>query len=130
MKNYRKIIYPLTALLLAFVLAACQGTRNLESIEITDAAGEALAQPLVMSVGDTQELALRAHYDNGTIDGVGHALISWESSDDSVATVSAGGVLTAESASLVDGVTITATHSPATDDVFEDEITVIVEDIL
>ncbi len=117
MTNHRKFLYPLAALLLSILLAACAGTRDIESFAIVHDNGEP-AQIQIATVGETVELAGRVTFTNQTVASVIPELIDWSSSDSSVASVTAGGVVTAES---MGSAVITGVHKG-----FEDEVTILV----
>lgn len=119
MKNYRKILYPLTALLLAIVLAACAGTRNLEGFSIVGEAPQFEDGILTLAVDETHSLAGRAHFDNQTTDSVLGALVDWTSSNPDAVTVDENGNVTA--VAEIGGATITGEYRG-----FSDEITVVV----
>jgi|SRR5690554_1421883 len=110
MTNYRKVLYPLAALLLAIVLAACAGTRDIESFDIVREDGTPTNVEFA-AIGDEEQLAGRVTFTNQTVDSVIPALISWSSSDEDVVTVN-NGLITAVDFGAA---TITGQHEGFTD---------------
>src|SRR5690554_1820749 len=108
MKNNRKILYPLAALLLSIVLAACAGTRNLDGFSIVGEAPAFEDGILTLEQNETHALAGRAHFDNETTDSVIGALITWESSNPVAVTVDENGNVTA--VQVIGGATITGEY--------------------
>ncbi len=127
MKNNRKILYPLAALLLSIVLAACAGTRNIESFSIVahdPDSGELQEGVLTLGVGETFQLAGRVHFDNQTTDSVIGTLVTWSSDNEEYVTVDANGYVTAQDNNVIlpEGATITGEYRGESD-----TITVFVE---
>lgn len=124
MNTYRKILYPLTALLLAFVLAACAGTRTIESFEVVGPGPQYESNIVELNVGDDPaQFGGRVTFDNGTTDAVVGQLIGWTSSNEDYVTVDDNGFVTAVDNNVVlpEGATITGEYRD-----FSDTITVIV----
>ena len=113
MKNNRKVLYPLAALLLSIVLAACAGTREITDFQITHDNGEPTSIEFTTQ-GETFHLAGRVTFDNQTVDAVIPELIDWSSEDPSIATVNAAGEVQAVSAGTT---TITGAHKGFSDTV-------------
>ena len=117
MKNYRKILYPLTALLLAIVLAACAGARTAESFEVVGPEPEYESGTIVIAVGESVQLGGRVTFDNGTVDGVAGAIIAWSIDDQDYVTVDNVGRVTGVEVTgpLTSSVTVTGTHDGMND---------------
>ena len=125
MNKFRKILTSAAVFAIsALVLAACAGTRTIESFEIVGEAPEFEQGVLTLNEGDTHQLAGRVTFDNQTTDAVLGALIDWESSNPDAVSVNASGVVTAHEVLVADGATITGTHKG-----HEDTITVFVNGI-
>lgn len=120
MKNIRKVLTSAAVFAIAtVVLAACAGTRTIESFEVVGEAPEFENGVLHLQENATHELAGRVTFDNQTTDSVIGALITWESSNNDAVTVDNDGTVTA--VSVIDSATITGTYRGE-----EDTITVIV----
>ncbi len=120
MKNIRKVLTSAAVFAIAtIVLAACAGTRNIESFEIVGQAPEFTSTGLHLQEGATHQLAGRVTFENRTTDSVIGALITWESSNEDAVTVDNDGTVTA--VGVIDAATITGTYRGE-----EDTITVIV----
>lgn len=120
MTKFRKILTSAAVFAIAtIVLAACAGTRTIESLEVVGEAPEFQDGILTLNQGETHQLAGRVTFDNQTTDSVVGGLISWESSNEDAVSVGTNGLLTAHQ--VFDGATITGTYRG-----FDDTMTVIV----
>lgn len=118
MKNFRKVItmFALTTTAL-FVLAACQGTRTLESIELgtLNTEGEFVAGGFSMQPGEREQIHVRANFDNGTTDPV-LVSVSFTSSDTDVIVMD-GADAVAQEVTIAGTSEITATHDGHSDSI-------------
>lgn len=120
MNKFRKILTSAAIFTIsALVLAACAGTRTIESFNVVGEAPAFQDGILTLNEGDTHQLAGRVTFDNQTTDSVVGALISWESNNEDAVSVNASGLLTAHQ--VFDGAVVTGTYRG-----FDDTITVIV----
>lgn len=118
MKSFRKVITMFALVTSAlFVLAACQGTRTLESIELgtLNDAGEFVSGPIALQPGDRQQLHVRANFDNGTADPV-LVRVDFTSSDTDVIVMD-GFTAVAQEVALAGTAVVTATHDGHADSI-------------